>query len=154
MMHDRNKILNQESENFHCEGPYIKHIGACEPSSVGATPLWPWMMHKWREFPLWCSGLRIQHCSYYGIGGNCSLDSIPGSEASVTQVWPLKKIKEIVDDIFMNMTMFNRTLWKLKLELYVFSYVTKYYFSFGIFPNHQIVGHTKIDSGLNLTHRP
>ena len=27
-MHDRNKILNQDSENFHCEGPYIKHIGA------------------------------------------------------------------------------------------------------------------------------
>ena len=35
------------------------------------------------EFPLLCSGLRIQHCLSCGIGRNCSLDSILGPGTSI-----------------------------------------------------------------------
>ena len=32
--------------------------------------------------PLWCSGLRIQHCHHRGLGCCCGLGSIPGSGIS------------------------------------------------------------------------
>ena len=41
-------------------------------------------MMKGKEFLLWCSGLKIQHCCSCGIGYSCSLDLIPGPGTSIS----------------------------------------------------------------------
>ena len=51
-----------------------------------------WIKGAISEFPLWCSGLRIQHC--YSCGG-CSWgsDLIPGLGTSICHGWGQKKKK-------------------------------------------------------------
>ena len=47
------------------------------------------------EVPLWCHGLRIQHCQSCGTGYTCGMGSIPGlGNFHMLQVWP-KKISKI-----------------------------------------------------------
>ena len=44
--------------------------------------------------PLWCSGLRIQHCHFSGLCGFCGMGSIPGPGTSKCHEHGQKKKKK------------------------------------------------------------
>ena len=67
--------------------------------NVHANHLGNLVKNQFLEFPLWSSGLRIQHCHSYGIDHSCSLDSIPDSGNSVCHgcSWKRKKKNSVSD---------------------------------------------------------
>ena len=46
--------------------------------SLQQQPQYPVYSQKLLGVPLWCSGLRIQHCQCSGLGCCCGISSIPG----------------------------------------------------------------------------